>query len=259
MTDLSIYAEPESPALPESDFRLDMRHAALVVTDPQIDFLSPDGASWPVFGDSIRDHNTVAHIGELFHAAKLAGITVAVSPHHFYPTDKQWQFGDPLEKFMGAVGMFARQGAYTTDGFAGSGADFLPDYQHYIHDGQTVIASPHKIVGPESNDLVLQLRKRGVNQVILAGMAANLCVEGHMRELVEQGFEVVVVKDATAGARLPEGDGYLAALVNFRFLASAVWTTAQALAHLDEAAPRTSDLLNGKKLTNEEAEHHGSE
>jgi nicotinamidase-related amidase len=232
MTDLSIYAEPQNPALPGSDFALDLAHAALVVTDPQIDFLSPEGVSWPVFGDSIRDNNTVAHIGELFHAAKLAGITVAVSPHYFYPTDKQWLFGDPLEKFMSGVGMFARQGAYSTDGFAGSGADFLPAYQHHIHDGQTVIASPHKIVGPESNDLVLQLRKRGVSQVILAGMAANLCVEGHLRELIEQGFEVAVVKDATAGARLPEGDGYLAALVNFRFLASAVWTTAEAVERL---------------------------
>lgn len=125
--------------------------------------------------------------------------------------------------------MFARRGAYTTDGFAGSGADFLPAYRNHIHDGQTVVASPHKIVGPESNDLVLQLRKRGVNQVILAGMAANLCVEGHLRELIEQGFEVVVVKDATAGARIPEGDGYLAALINFRFLASALWTTDQAV------------------------------
>jgi len=74
------------------------------------------------------------------------------------------------------------------------------------------------------------MRGFGVNQVVLAGMAANLCVEGHLRELVEQGFEVAVVKDATAGPRLPEGDGYLAALVNFRFLASAVWTTAEAVA-----------------------------
>jgi nicotinamidase-related amidase len=65
-------------------------------------------------------------------------------------------------------------------------------------------------------------------------MAANLCVEGHMRELVEQGFEVVVVKDATAGPRLPEGDGYLAALVNYRFLASKVWTTAEAVHFLKE-------------------------
>ena len=95
-----------------------------------------------------------------------------------------------------------------------------------------ISGSGRSTIGPESNDLVLQLRKRGVNQVVLAGMAANLCVEGHLRELVEQGFEVAVVKDATAGPRLPEGDGYLAALVNFRFLASAVWTTAEAVMHL---------------------------
>jgi nicotinamidase-related amidase len=234
MTDLASYAEPQSPALPSSGFVLDLAHAALVSTDPQIDFLSPDGVSWPVFGESIRDNDTVAHIGELFHAAKLAGVTVAVSPHYFYPTDRQWLFGDPVEQFMSAAGMFDRLGAYTTIGFTGSGADFLPAYYQYIHDGQTVIASPHKIIGPESNDLVLQLRKRGVNQVILAGMAANLCVEGHLRELIEQGFEVAVVKDATAGPRLPEGDGYLAALVNFRFLASAVWTTAEAVALLKE-------------------------
>jgi nicotinamidase-related amidase len=234
MTDPAIYAEPPNPALPDSGFVFDHRRAALVLTDPQIDFLSPDGVSWPVFGGSVRENDTVAHIGQLLDAAKQAEITVAVSPHYFYPTDKQWTFGDPLEKFMSAVDMFARQGAYTTEGFAGSGADFLPAFQRQIHDGRTVIASPHKIVGPESNDLVLQLRKRGVNQVILAGMAANLCVEGHMRELVEQGFEVAVVKDATAGARLPEGDGYLAALVNFRFLAGAVWTTAEAVSHLKD-------------------------
>jgi nicotinamidase-related amidase len=234
MTDPTLYAEPQNPALPVSGFVLDPQHAALVITDPQIDFLSPDGASWAVFGDSIRENDTVAHIGELLDAAKLAGISVAISPHYFYPTDKQWRFGDPLEQFMSAVGMFGRLGAYTTAGFAGSGADFLPEYHDHIHDGQTVIASPHKIVGPESNDLVLQLRKRGVNQVILAGMAANLCVEGHLRELIEQGFEVAVVKDATAGARLPEGDGYLAALVNFRFLASAVWTTAEAVTQLKQ-------------------------
>jgi nicotinamidase-related amidase len=227
-----IYDEPQNPALPDSGFVLDHPHAALVVTDPQIDFLSPDGVSWPVFGESIRENDTVAHIGELIDAAKRADITVAISPHYFYPTDEQWRFGDPLEQFMGAAGMFGRRGAYTTDGFAGSGADFMPAYQHHIFDGRTVIASPHKIVGPESNDLVLQLRKRHVNQVILAGMAANLCVEGHMRELVEQGFEVAVVKDATAGPRLPEGDGYLAALVNYRFLASAVWTTTEAVAQL---------------------------
>ena len=205
---------------------------AVVFIDPQNDVLSDKGANWGAVGASVTENRTVENMERIFKAAKANGYDVFISPHYFYPTDKQWRFGDPLEQFMGGVGMFSRAGAYTMDGFAGSGADFLPAYRHHIHDGRTVITSPHKIVGPESNDLVLQLRKRGVSQVILAGMAANLCVEGHLRELVEQGFEVVVVKDATAGPRLPEGDGYLAALVNFRFLASAVWTTAEAVAAL---------------------------
>jgi nicotinamidase-related amidase len=51
--------------------------------------MGPEGVLWPVFGDSIRENNTAAHIGELLSAAKLAAITVAVSPHYFYPIDKQ--------------------------------------------------------------------------------------------------------------------------------------------------------------------------
>ena len=56
-----------------------------------------------------------------------------------------------------------------------------------------------------------------------------------MRELLEQGFEVAVVKDATAAAKVPEGDGYAAALVNFRYMANAVWTTEQAVQEIQSA------------------------
>ena len=58
-------------------------------------------------------------------------------------------------------------------------------------------------------------------------VSENLCVESHMRELLEQGFEVLVVRDATAAAQVPEGDFYAAALVNFRFLANAVINTSE--------------------------------
>ena len=60
-------------------------------------------------------------------------------------------------------------------------------------------------------------------------MSANLCVEAHLRELLEQGFEVAVVSDATAAAQAGELDGYAAALTNFRFLASTIWTTTEAV------------------------------
>ncbi len=85
--------------------------------------------------------------------------------------------------------------------------------------------------GSASNDLALQLRKRGKSKVILGGMSTNLSVEAHLRELLEEGFEVAVVADATAAAIHPElGDGYKAALTNYGFLANAVLSTDEALA-----------------------------
>ena len=219
------YAPPAEAALPPSDMKLNLKRAALVVTDPQVDFLSPKGVTWGVVGKSVTQHNTVENLARLFIAAKAADLTVAISPHYYYPTDKGWRFEGALEKLMHKIGMFDRPSAYNMTGFTNSGADFMPEYKKYIHDGKTIVTSPHKVYGPEQNDLVLQLRKNHVDQVILAGMSANLCVESHLRELLEQGFEVAVVQDATAGAMLPEGDGYLAALINFRYIANAVWTT----------------------------------
>jgi nicotinamidase-related amidase len=73
-----------------------------------------------------------------------------------------------------------------------------------------IVTSPHKVYGPESNDLALQLRKHGFDSVILAGMSASM-PESHMRDLIESGFRVAVVKDATAAAILPGLNGYEAA------------------------------------------------
>jgi nicotinamidase-related amidase len=233
-TDRPYYADPANPVLPSTGFQLNREAAALVVVDPQNDFLSPKGVTWPFVGECITENNTVGNLLELFKSAKAAGITVAVSPHYYYPTDHAWEFGGPLEKLMHQIGMFGRAGSLSLEDFEGSGADFYEDLKPYIQDGKTILASPHKIYGPETNDLILQLRKRGVSQVILAGMAANLCIEGHLRELVEQGFEVVVVRDATAAPRAPEGDGYLAALINFRFIAHALWTTREIVAELSK-------------------------
>jgi nicotinamidase-related amidase len=213
------YAEPDNPALPPSDMVLQLDKTALVVIDPQIDFLSPNGVTWPVVGESVTQNNTVENLERLFRAAKQSGIVTAVSPHYYYPTDKGWRFEGGIEKLMHKIGMFNREGPYTLDGFEGSGADFMEQFKSYILDGKTIVVSPHN-------------RKNNVSQVLLAGMSANLCVESHLRELLEQGFEVAVVKDATAAARLPEGDGYAAALTNFRYVANALWTTDEAVRNL---------------------------
>ena len=222
--------------IPNPGMTIAPERTALLITDPQNDFLSPEGVTWGVVGENVTANNTVENIESLFKAAKDSGMPVFVSPHYYFPTDHKWRFEGALEKLMHDIGMYDRPGALDLEGFRGSGADFLEPYKPYIEDGETVIANPHKVYGPETNDLVLQLRKREIDKVIIAGMSANLCVESHLRELLEQGFDVAVVKDATAAAVVEEGNGYEAALVNFRFLASAVWTTSEAVELIEASA-----------------------
>ena len=92
---------------------------ALVITDPQNDFLSPKGVAWGVVGKSVTENRTVENIDSLFKAAKANGIPVFVSPHYYYPHDHGWQFEGALEKLMHNIGMFDRKGALTTEGFEG--------------------------------------------------------------------------------------------------------------------------------------------
>ena len=224
--------------LPDPGMSITDGRTALVLTDPQNDFLSPEGVTWGVVGASVTANNTVDNIGQLLKTAKKNDIPVFVSPHYYYPTDDGWKFGGAVETMMHGIDMFSRQGALDLEGFSGSGADWLEVYKPYIEDGKTVVASPHKVYGPESNDLILQLRKRGMDKVILAGMSANLCVESHLRELLEAGFEVTVVTDATAAAIVPDDglDGYQAAMTNFRFLASDMWTTEETVKAISSTA-----------------------
>ncbi len=225
----AFFASPVQAQLPDPGMVVDLANTALVITDPQNDFLSPDGVTWGVVGQSVTENGTVEHLETLMRTAKETGMEVFISPHYYYPTDHGWKFEGALETLMHNIGMFDRTGPTDLAGFEGSGADWLDLYKPYINDGKTIVTSPHKVYGPEQNDLALQLRKRGIDRVILAGMSGNLCVEAHMRELLEMGFEVAVVTDATASAILPELDGNAAAQTNFRFIANATWTTAEAV------------------------------
>lgn len=224
--------------IPRPGMVLDPDRTAIVITDPQNDFLSPDGVTWGVVGESVVENKTVENLERLFALAKDRNIPVFISPHYYYPHDHGWKFEGALEKLMHSIGMFDRKGPLSLDGFTGSGADWLERYKKYIDGDNVIVTSPHKVYGPRTNDLALQLRKRGIDKVILAGMSANLCVESHLRDLLEQGFEATVVSDATAAAKTPAGDGYKAAITNFRYLASAVVTTEEAILGLEAAFAR---------------------
>jgi len=204
---------------------LDKARTAVVITDPQNDFLSEDGKLYGLVAENMKELNTIANIEALMQAAKTADVTLAVDPLVYSALDADWSRAGALQRQLLDMGALQRVAMHAPEGFEGSGADFYAPYKPYIYDGKTIIAAPHKMYGPESNDLIYQLRARGIDTVILAGLVANLCVDSHMRGLMENGFKVYVVRDAVAA---PGKDAYNAALVNYGMIANGVLTTREA-------------------------------
>ena len=94
--------------LPEPGFEFDQT-TALVITDPQVDFLSPDGVTWGVVGKSVQENNTVDNLEALFKWAQENDVLVFVSPHYYYPHDHGWEIEGVLEALMHKIGMFDRK------------------------------------------------------------------------------------------------------------------------------------------------------
>lgn len=204
--------------------KIEKAHTAVLITDPQNDFLHSEGKLHGLLKDNLRKLGTEENIETLMEGAKQYGITLAVDPLVYTALDGNWVNAGALQRQL--LDMKALNTRQQSGGLEGSGADFFDRYKPYIHDGKTIIAAPHKMYGPESNDLIYQLRNRGIDTVILGGMVANLCVDSHMRALMENGFRVFVVKDAVGA---PGEEAYQAALVNYNMIANGVLTTGQAM------------------------------
>ena len=210
---------------------LDKTHTAVLITDPQNDFLREDGKLYGLLADNLKELGTVDNIEKLMKAAKKKDVVLAVDPLVYTQLDASWTRAGALQRQLLDMKALHRTSLNDPKGFEGSGADFFDRYKPYIYDGKSVVVAPHKMYGPESNDLVYQLRSRGIDTVILGGMVANLCVDSHMRALMENGFRVYVVKDAVAA---PGADAYKAALVNYGMIANGVLTTDEAVKAINQ-------------------------
>lgn len=204
---------------------IDRASTAVLITDPQNEFLHPKGKLYGLLEANLKELNTIDNIELLMKASKDTGVVLAVDPLMYSSLDSGWVNAGVLQRQLLDMKALHADG-YSDSELNGTGADYFARYKPYINDGETIKVAPHKMYGPESNDLVYQLRSRGINTVILGGLVANLCVDSHMRSLMENGFRVYVVKDAVAA---PGDDAYKAALTNYGMIANGVLTTEEAV------------------------------
>ena len=170
--------------------KIDKSQTALVIVDPQNDFLSEGGAVWDLVGEDVVKNNVVENLVKLRNAATEAGIPIFYSPHYYTEYEyENWKHPNHIDEIMFDRKMFLK-GTW--------GAEFHPDLQP---DENTFVLSPHKgLSNFWTGDINIQLRQQDIQNIILAGMSSNLCVESHLRDAIENSYDVIAIKDATAGA-----------------------------------------------------------
>jgi nicotinamidase-related amidase len=197
----------------------DKRRTALLVIDPYNDFISEGGKLWSRLKDVAEANGCVPHMLEILTVARTAGIRVFYALHHRYrPGDYEtWRYIAPIQKaaWKSKVFELGTWGGEVRSEFAPQPGDIVA-LEHWGSSGFA------------NTDLDLQLKRHGILQLIVVGLIAHTCVEATVRYAAELGYQVTVVRDATADY---SGKEMSAALeINIPNYASAVLNTSEIVA-----------------------------
>jgi nicotinamidase-related amidase len=194
--------------------KYDKAITALLVIDPYNDFISEGGKLWGRLKGVAEANNCVPHMSQVLSAARKAGLRIFYALHHRYrPRDyESWKYIAPIQKAAWRSKVFENG---TWGGEVRS--EFVPE------PGDVVALEHWGSSGFANTDLDLQLKKHGVHQLIVIGLIAHTCVEATVRYAMELGYEVTIVRDATAD--YSDREMHAALDVNLPNYANAIVTT----------------------------------
>ena len=192
----------------------DREITALLVIDPYNDFMSEGGKIWPRIRAVAEANGCVPHMLQVLDAARKAKLRVFYAMHHRYRSGdyETWKYVAPIQR-----------AAWNNKSFEYGtwGGEFRAEF---VPKPGEVVASEHWCSSGFANtDLDLQLKKHGIHQLIVIGLIAHTCIEATVRFAAELGYDVTVVKDATAD--YSDEEMHAALDINLPNYASAIVTT----------------------------------
>ena len=204
----------------------DREITALLVIDPYNDFMSEGGKIWPRIRAVAEANGCVPHLLKVLDAARKAKLRVFYAMHHRYRSGdyETWKYVAPIQRAAWKNKSFE---------YGTWGGEFRAEF---VPKPGEVVASEHWCSSGFANtDLDLQLKKHGIHQLIVIGLIAHTCIEATVRYAAELGYEVTVVRDATADY---SDEMMRAALdINMPNYASAIVTTNEVVDLISSAQP----------------------
>jgi nicotinamidase-related amidase len=204
-----------------TDLKFDKEITALLLIDPYNDFISEGGKIWPRIRAVAQANNCVPNMLQILKAARQAKLRIFFAMHHRYrPGDYEtWKYIAPIQKAAWTRKTFE----YGTWG-GEFRAEFAPKH------GEIVVQEHWCSSGFANTDLDLQLKKHGIHRLVVIGLIAHTCIEATVRYAAELGYDVTVVKDATAD--YSDEMMHAALDINIPNYASAVVNTAEIVASI---------------------------
>jgi ureidoacrylate peracid hydrolase len=204
----------------------DRDSTALLVIDPYNDFISEGGKVWDRLRAVAEANDCVANMVQVLTAARNAGLRVFYALHRRYrPGDYEtWGHLAPIQR-VAWMGKTFENGTW--------GGEIHRDLTPQRGD---IVAQEHWCSSGFANtDLDLLLKTHGVQRLVVIGLIAHTCLEATVRFAAELGYEVTVVRDATAD--FGEEEMHAALDVNLPNYAQAMVTAVQLVDAV--AAPQT--------------------
>ncbi len=162
---------------------------ALLVIDPYNDFISEGGKLWGRIKAVAEVNSCVPHMLQVLHATRKAGLRVFYALHHRYRAGdyETWEYIAPIQKAAWSRKTFE---------YGTWGGEIRSELAPQPND---MVALEHWCSSGFANtDLDFQLKQHGIHQLIVMGLIAHTCVESTVRHAVELGYQVTMVRDATA-------------------------------------------------------------
>jgi ureidoacrylate peracid hydrolase len=199
-----------------ANLKFDKEITALLVIDPYNDFISEGGKVWDRLKTVAEANDCVPHMLQVLNAARKAELLVFYALHHRYrPGDYEtWKYIVPIQKAAWS---------HKTFEFGTWGGEIRREFEP--HPGEIVAQEHWCSSGFANTDLDLQLKEHGIHKLIVIGLLAHTCVDSTVRFAAELGYEVTVVRDATAS--YSDKHMHAALDINIPNYASAIVTTAE--------------------------------
>src|SRR5262245_46870949 len=198
---------------------------ALLVIDPYNDFISEGGKLWHRLKAVAEANSCVPHMLDVLNAARKAGLRVFYALHHRYrPGDYEtWKYIAPVQKAAWA---------HKTFEYGTWGGEIRPEFAP--QPGEIVATEHWCSSGFANTDLDLQLKRHGIQRLIVTGLIAHTCIEATVRFAAELGYDVTVVRDATAD--YSDEEMHAALDINMPNYASAIVSTEEIVAAISALA-----------------------